>query len=413
MLFKYKAKNKEGEVKEGIEEFASQVDLARKLRAEDFYIVEVEQKDTGKKGFSLKKAGSLDINVILEKIKGVSLEEKMMFSRNLAVMIESGINLTRSLDVLQRQTKSPTFKKAIIDIASQVKRGVNFSEAITSYSKIFSRLYSSMVKVGEATGNLGETLNILAEQLEKQHELRSKIKGAMTYPIVIMVAMTIVGILMMVTIVPQLEKVFNDLGIDLPPTTEFVLLLSNIIKKFWWAIFTSLPFMFYAMFKYFKTETGSKTLAWILMHTPVFKTLVKKINNAAFSRNLGSLISGGVPILEGLEITSDTLSNFFYKNSIKNIIDKIRGGGSLSMALERYPHLFTPLMIEMIQVGEEAGKLANLLDKVAQFYEGEVSDTTANMSSIVEPILMIFIGSVVGFFAVSIMQPIYGMLGSL
>ena len=231
MLYSYKAKNKEGEIKEGMEEFPTQIDLARKLRAEDFYIVEIEQKNSGTKKFSLKKVGSLDINVILERIKGVSLEDKMMFSRNLAVMIASGINLIRALDVLQRQTKSPTFKAAIIDIGSQVKRGINFSEAIIKYPKIFSRLYSSMVKVGEATGNLDETLSILSSQLEKQHELRSKIKGAMTYPIVIMVAMTVVGILMMVTIVPQLEKVFNDLGIDLPPTTELVLLISNILKK--------------------------------------------------------------------------------------------------------------------------------------------------------------------------------------
>ena len=413
MLYSYKAKNKEGEIKEGMEEFPTQIDLARKLRAEDFYIVEIEQKNSGTKKFSLKKVGSLDINVILESIKGVSLEDKMMFSRNLAVMIASGINLIRALDVLQRQTKSPTFKAAIIDIGSQVKGGINFSEAIIKYPKIFSRLYSSMVKVGEATGNLDETLSILSSQLEKQHELRSKIKGAMTYPIVIMVAMTVVGILMMVTIVPQLEKVFNDLGIDLPPTTELVLLISNILKKFWWAIFTSAPFIFYGIYKYFKTEKGGKTLAWLLMHTPIFKSLVKKINNAAFSRNLGSLISGGVPILEGLEITADTLGNFFYRNSIKSIIDQVRGGGNLSEALEKYPRLFTPLMLEMIQVGEESGKLSNLLDKVAQFYEGEVSDTTDNMSSIVEPVLMIFIGSVVGFFAVSIMQPIYGMLGSL
>lgn len=413
MLFKYKAKNETGELKEGTAEVKDQVALARQLREEGFFIVDVEIQDTGKSKSFLKKWAQFDIKQITEKIRGVSLEEKMMFSRNLSVMIESGITITRSLEVLQKQTQSPTFGVAIRKINESIKKGIPFSEAIRDYPKIFDELYSSMIKVGEAAGNLDKTLNILADQLEKQYELRSKIKGAMTYPIIIVIAMTGVGILMMVTIVPQLEKVFIDLDIDLPITTQLVLLLSDILQKFWWLVIALIPVIVFSVKKYSDSASGKIFFSWIFLHLPLFKGLSQKINNAIFARNTSSLVRGGVPLVEALSITSKTLSNIFFQKSLLDSVKQIKKGKSLHETLRIYPKLYTPLMMEMVEVGEESGKLSDLLERVAIFYEGEVSDITDNMSAIVEPILMIFIGITVGFFAVSVMQPIYGMLGSL
>ena len=413
MLFKYKAKNETGELKEGTAEVKDQVALARQLREEGFFIVDVEIQDTGKSKSFLKKWAQFDIKQITEKIRGVSLEEKMMFSRNLSVMIESGITITRSLEVLQKQTQSPTFGVAIRKINESIKKGIPFSEAIQDYPKTFDELYSSMIKVGEAAGNLDKTLNILADQLEKQYELRSKVKGAMTYPIIIVIAMTGVGILMMVTIVPQLEKVFIDLDIDLPITTQLVLLLSDILQKFWWLIIALIPVIVFSVKKYSDSTSGKIFFSWIFLHLPLFKGLSQKINNAIFARNTSSLIRGGVPLVEALSITSKTLSNTFFQSSLLDSVKQVKKGKSLHETLRIYPKLYTPLMMEMVEVGEESGKLSDLLERVAIFYEGEVSDITDNMSAIVEPILMIFIGITVGFFAVSVMQPIYGMLGSL
>ena len=413
MIFKYKAKNENGEIQEGTMDVKDQVELTRRLRAEGFFVIDTEIVAGKEKKFQLKNFTQFDTKQLVEKIRGVSLEEKMMFSRNLAVMIESGIALTRSLKVLQKQTQSPTFKSAVNKISEDITKGITFSDAIAQYPKIFNELYVNMVKVGEATGNMDETLNLLANQLEKEHELRSKVKGALTYPIIILIAMSGVGILMMVTVIPQLQKVFTDLGIELPVTTKFILLLSNFIQKFWWILLSSIPVFVVGIKKFLGTQNGKKFFSWIFLHLPIFKGLTLKINNARFARNISSLISGGVPIIEALNITSNTLSNYFYKKSLADSSKEVKKGVSLHEVLGSHYKFYTPLLLEMVEVGEESGKLSDLLAKVAEFYEGEVSDTADNMSSIIEPVLMIFIGGTVGFFAISVMQPIYGMLGQL
>lgn len=413
MLFKYKAKNPKGETKEGEMEAATQLDLARALRDEGFYLLEATGSEEEKEQSFAKKLAKLDLAVVMEKITGVSLEEKMMFSRNLSVMISSGIAISRAMEVLQKQTKSPTFKKVISNVNNDIRSGKNFSDAISEYPKVFGQLYSSMVKAGEVSGNLDETLEVLADQLEKEHELKSKVKGAMVYPAVIVTAMVGIGILMMIMVVPQLKSIFGDLGVELPVTTRAIIATSDFLTEFWWAFLASLPFFIYGTKKFLDTSRGEKGLAFVVLHVPLFRTLSKKINNAGFSRTLSSLISGGVPILEALKIVSETLTNVYYRESLVMAADEIKKGKNLYQILGEHPNLYTPLMLEMIQVGEESGKLSELLSRVAEFYEGEVTDTTDNMSSIIEPILMIFIGGAVGFFAISIMQPIYGMLGQV
>lgn len=413
MLFKYKAKNAEGKIKEGELEAESQLELARSLREQGFYIIEAESEEAEKDSSKSKQLAQLDLKVVTEKIKGVALEEKMMFSRNLSVMISSGIPLTRALEVLKKQTQSPTFKKTITKVISDVQKGTSFSDAIGKHPKVFSRLYVSMIKAGEATGTMDDTLNTLSDQLEKQHELRAKIRGAMTYPIVIIIAMIVIGILMMIMVIPQLKDVFSSVDAELPATTQFIISLSDFLAVYWWTLLIIIPAFVFALVKISKTPWGGRGFAWMFLRAPVVKELSKKINNATFSRTLSSLINGGVPILEALKITSDTVTNVYYRESILEASTKVQKGNNLYEVLKTYPKLYTPLMLEMIEVGEESGKLSDLLQRVAEFYEAEVSDATDNMSSIIEPILMLVIGGVVGFFAVSIMQPIYGMLGNI
>lgn len=412
MLFKYKAKNTKGKTKEGQMEAKSQLDLARRLRSDGFYVLEVEEVEgAGKKsGSALQNLAQFDVKQIVEKITGVPLEEKMMFSRNLAVMIDSGIPISRALEVLGRQTQSVLFRKIIADISQQVQKGKSISEAVEKYPKTFGTLYSSMIRAGETAGNLDEALNTLAEQLERQHELRSRIRGAMVYPAVIITAMVGVGVLMMITVVPQLKQIFSDLDIQLPATTRFVIGLSDFMVAFWWVVVLSIPAFLYVIQKALQTASGKRVFSWVTLHTPVVKGIARKFNNAGFARTLSSLTSGGVPILEALEITSGTLSNVYFRETLTEGAEQVRKGKDLHDVLSKYDDLYTPLMLEMVEVGEESGKLSELLQRTAVFYEGEVSDSTENLASIVEPVLMVLIGSVVGFFAVSVMQPMYGML---
>lgn len=413
MLFKYKAKNAQGKEKSGEIEAETKLELARILRKDGFYLVEIKSQE-GKGGSSLiKKISTFDLKQIIEKIKGVSLEEKMMFSHNLSVMISSGIALTRALAVLEKQTQSIKFKKVLSELSQDITKGKNFSDAVLKHPKTFNKLFSSMIRAGEVAGNLDKSLDLLANQMEKEHELRSRIKGALIYPAVIIIAMIGIGILMMVTVVPQLKATFEDLGVDLPLTTQFIILLSDFLKVYWWLVIISLPISAFAFKKFIATPVGRKFFSLFLLRMPVIKELTLKINNANFARTLSSLIAGGVPILQALKITSDVVGNEFYKKSILESSDAVRRGDNLYTALQRYEKLYTPLLLEMVEVGEEAGKLSELLTRVAEFYEGEVSDTTKNLSSIIEPVLMIVIGGVVGFFAVSVMQPIYGIVGSI
>lgn len=393
-------------------EARNQLELARILRSDGFYVLQAESSDDKKSGL-IKEIINFDISRVKEKFFGISLEEKMFFSKNLAVMLSSGISLTRALDVLIKQTHSHLLKETLRAIQNDIRSGKRFSDSIGSFPHIFKPLYSSMVKVGETAGNLDESLGILAEQLEKEHELKSRIRGALIYPIVILVAMAGIGVLMLITVIPNLKSVFEDLELELPMTTRAILYLSDALILYWWAFIAGTIFTMVGFKQFFGTKKGRKILAWTLLHVPVFRPLVLKINNAIFARTLSSLLDGGVTILEALEITSTTVSNVYFQESILSFHTVVKKGGKLHSALERYPSLYTPLIIEMIEVGQETGKLPDLLSGAAEFYEGEVSDITRNLSALIEPILMLFIGAIIGFFAVSIMQPIYGMLGSV
>ncbi|MEX2008213.1 MAG: type II secretion system F family protein [Candidatus Spechtbacterales bacterium] len=413
MIFRYVAKTKAGAVRKGEMEAKNQLDLARVLRAEGFYVLSVEA--VGEKGGSpgdfFQKVRTFDVSFGV--LTSVPLEEKMIFSRNLSVMLSSGIQLTRALTVLTKQVKSKRFKRVVQLVTQDIERGTRFHEALRKHPDVFDLLYVSMVEAGETAGNLDDSLNILSDQMEKEHELRSRIRGAMMYPSVIVVVMVLIGIVMLATVIPTLEEVFAGFDAELPATTKAVLALGRFMSVYWWLVILALPVLGLTVRQMLKTAAGRKTMAWILLRTPLFKGLVTKINNALFARTLSSLISGGVSILDGLQISSHTVSNVYYEKSLVEAREGVKKGKGLHEILAQYPRLYTPLIIEMAEVGEETGKLAELFERTADFYEEEVHDATRNLSAVVEPVLMVVIGAVVGLFAISILQPIYGLLGSI
>ncbi len=336
-----------------------------------------------------------------------------MFTRNLQVMISAGVPLPRSLNILATQAKNKKFKKALLAVIEEVMKGKGFSESLKEYPEIFPELFVSMIKVGEEAGTLEEVLKNLTYQMEREHDLRSKIMGAMIYPAVIITAMVGIGALMLIMVVPRLAETFSELEIPLPVTTQFVIGLGNFLATKWFL----LPFIIFPLFfllrMILRTKRGKRIFDGILLRLPVISPIVKKTNSAQTVRTLSSLITSGVPIVQALKIISGALGNVYFQEAMGKAMEEVRKGRKLSEALKPYQNLYPSLVLQMIEVGEETGQTSDILAKLADFFEEEVTSATKNLSALVEPLLMLLIGAAVGFFAISMIQPMYSMLGAI
>ena len=401
----YTAKSFKGEVKSGILSAKNQSELARILHQEGYFLISagLEEKEIKKRKFSIS----------LPFFGGVSLAEKMFFTRNLEVMIGAGISLPRTLRILASQVKSKKFKITLLDIAEEITKGRNFSDSLKKYPNIFSELFQNMVKVGEETGTLEEVLKTLTQQMEREYELRSKIKGAMVYPTVIVSAMIGIGILMLIMVVPKLAETFEELNIELPLTTKIVISLGTFLAQKWFFAILIVIAFFFLLRLVLKTKTGKRIIDKLVLKIPIISSVVKKTNSAYTVRSLGSLFSSGVPIVRALEVVSRALGNIYFQEAISEAAEKVRKGSKLSEALRPYENIYPPIVIQMIEVGEETGETSDILKRLADFFEEEVTNATKNLSAVIEPVLMLIIGAAIGFFAISMIQPMYSMLGAI
>jgi len=400
----YTAKSLKGESKTSVLEARDIHQLAKKLREQGFILIKAET-ETG-----AAKKRKFEISL---PFGGVSLTEKIFFTRNLRVMLASGLSLPRALHILAGQSKSKKLKSALLDVREEIAKGKSFSGSLSKHPDIFSELFLSMVKVGEEAGTLEEVLKILSQQIEREHELSSKIKGAMIYPAVIICAMLGIGLMMLIMVVPQLAETFAELGIELPPATKLVIGLGTFLVEKWYLVILILIFLIFIFWRLLKTKKGKAVLDALLLRVPIISPIVRKTNSASMIRTLSSLISSGVPIVRSLEVVSGTLGNVYFKESIREAAKKVRKGEKLSEALEPYQNLYPLIVAQMIAVGEETGETSNILAQLATFFEEEVGRATENLTSVIEPVIMLIIGAAVGFFAISMVQPIYSMLGGL
>ena len=403
--FSYTAKSISGEEKTGKIDTKDVHQLSTILKSQGFILIDAAlEKDKEKNNI---------LNINIPFLSGVSLTDKMMFTRNLQVMISAGLSLPKALQVLALQGKSKIFKKAILDIKEEVIKGHNFSDSLKKYPNIFSELFQNMIKVGEEAGNLEEVLGILSKQMDREHELKSKIVGALMYPAIIIIAMIGIGILMLVMVVPSIAETFEDLGTELPATTQFIIGLGAFLAEKWYlSVIGTIIFVNFLWFG-LKSKKIKKEIDRILLKLPIVSALIKKTNSATTVRTLSSLISAGIPIVRSLEIVSNTLGNFYYKKALSEASEKVKKGGKLSDALDHYKEIYPIIVVQMIRVGEETGETADILSKLADFFEPEVGNATKNMASVIEPILMLVVGAVIGFFAISMIQPMYSMLESI
>lgn len=400
----YTAKSYSGETKGGEIVAKDEKSLAEQLRAENFLLTSVKVIEEQQNGVEVR---------FLDRFQSVPLKEKMMFARNLGIMVASGLPTPRALNNLAKQTKNKRFEKILTDIFEEVQSGKSLSEGLAKYPGVFGELFINMVNVGEIGGNLEEVLDIVATQLESDHDIISKVRGAMIYPAVILCVMGGIGVIMMTYVLPKLLSVFKDMGSELPPMTKVVVAISDAFAKHSLLVFVGIVTFIVLMKLFLQHETGKKVLSFITVHVPVISNIIIKMNCARFARIYSSLLKSGINAVDALKIISNTLTNYYYKAALRNSIDEIQKGVPLSKIIAEYPLLFPILVPQIIEVGEETGKTESVLLKLAEFYESEVSAITKNMSSIVEPILMLIIGGAVGFFAVAMLQPMYSMMENI
>lgn len=406
-LFTYTAKSAAGESKTGSQEANSENELAQNLREQGLILTSTKQT-----GQTLKIKNWL-LNLLPGIIINVPLAEKMMFARHLAVMVGAGLSLNRALEVLAQQTKSRVFAKDINDINVSVRGGASLADSMARHPKSFSELFVNMIKVGEASGGLENILRILAHQMEKEHELRSKVKSAMVYPIVIIIAMISIGVLMMVAVVPKLTQIFKDMKVDLPLSTKIIIASSEFLSQHLILGLSALIILIVAMRLTLKTDKGRTIYDSTILRLPIFGQISQKINSARLARTLGSLIEGGLPIVQGLQIVSDTMTNWLFRASLRKTSLAVQKGEKFSQNLRFFPNLYPPIVSQMVEVGEETGTLGEILLRLADFYEEEINDITKSLASIIEPVLMVVIGVVVGFFAIAMLQPMYSMMSAI
>jgi len=404
MLFTYSAKSKTGEIFESIMEAADRYALSRELRSRG----QIPLSITEKKENLIDRFSA--ISGIFSKVK---IGEQIILTKNLSGMIKAGLSLSRALSVLKKQTKNPKLSKILVSVENDINSGETFSSALSKFPNVFSKLFVSMVRAGEESGNLAGALSDIGLNLEKSSSLNRKIKGALIYPGIILSAMIVIGVLMFAFVVPTLASTFKELGVVLPFSTRLLIFFGNFFSNNLILTFVFILGTAFGLFSLFRAKFMAPYIDFTMLKIPVVNGLTIELNTARTARTISSLLLSGVSLTRALEITEDVVQNTYYKKVLNEAKLAIEKGKPFSDAFEAHIDLYPAMMSEMIQVGEETGKLSDMLLEVALFYEAEVENKTKNLSTIIEPLLMVVIGAAVGFFAISMISPLYSILGSI
>lgn len=340
----------------------------------------------------------------------ISTAQKISFAKNLSAMTKAGLALSRALSVIERQSKNARFKTVVEGINLEIKKGKTLSEALKSYPNIFSNLFIAMSKAGEESGGLSDALANVAMQMDKTYKLQKKVKGAMIYPAVIISVMIVVGILMFIFVVPGITATFKDLNTDLPFSTQIIIYISDFLTGHWFLTILILLAVIFGTYFSAKTKVGRRFFDYLVIHLPLVGDLIKEANAARVARTMSSLLVAGVPVATSIQITKEIVSNHYYKKVLDEAGLVVEKGENISAVFMNNPKLYPTFVGEMMSVGEETGNMASMLGEVAIFYENDVEERTKDLSTIIEPILMVIIGAAVGFFALSMVTPIYSVM---
>lgn len=392
-VYKYKAKNQFSEA------------ITGKVEAEELKQAYGILKDRGLFVVSLEDSSD-SITSIIPGLNGVKQDDIIGFTRQLSTMITAGLSLLDALSILERQS-TPAMKKLINELIRDIEGGSSFAEALSRHHE-FSRVYYNLVKAGEAAGVLNEILARLADNLEKQKEFTGKVKGALIYPVIVIIAMIIVASVMMIFVVPQLSEMYKDFGAELPFMTQILITASQFFSQYWYILFALFGLGGFGLYKWRQTPDGARKIDGWMLKMPIFGELQQKIILTEFARTMSLLLGAGISLLEALEIVGEAMDNIIYRDAIKESYSMVEKGSTLALAIERYD-FFPNILPQMISVGEETGQLDEVLLKLSRYFETESEQAVKSLTTAIEPLIMIVLGLGVGFLVVAIVMPIYSL----
>ncbi|MCX6779336.1 MAG: type II secretion system F family protein [Candidatus Magasanikbacteria bacterium] len=343
------------------------------------------------------------------QLSTIKFTQKIFLFENLRVMIKAGLSITESLSIVAAQSTNEKLRRIVIQVSAEVEKGHSFSETLEKFPQLFPSIYVKMIAAGEVSGKLDESLSQAVEQMKKSYAMTSKIRGAMVYPIVVMVAVLGIGIEMIVFVLPKILTIFVEMNVPLPLPTRILIGTSNFLLNYGLFVLAFLIILFFAFLRAKKNPNFVRHLDGMILHLPIFGNISKQINLARFSLTLSSLLKSAIPIIDALHITADVVSNMLFKDALQDTSQKIKTGRPISDVLAEYPKLFPPLVTQMIMVGEKSGTLENLLNELSTYYNDEVDQILKNISTIIEPVIILTLGLVVGGLAVAVIMPMYSL----
>lgn len=396
--FNYQAKNQQGQHIKGVIETTDEKHAAKILRNKGYVVVSLSEKS------SFKLFAHVDF------LNRITSKDISVFTRQLGVMIKTGLTLTDALNILKKQAK-PKLEGILENIVEEIESGSSFYGALKPHQKVFSKTYLALVRSGEESGKLDEVLVRLADNLEKKEDFKGKIKGALIYPAIVLIGMGVVAFIMMVFVVPKLTSMYEDFGVSLPLPTRILIAVSNFMSNFWYVFFIMLGLGIFLFRKWRQTKEGKAIIDKWLLKFPVVGDVIKKSVLTQLAQTMSMLIDAGVPIIDTLEIVAETSNNYIFEVSILEVAERLEKGVPLATSFSTYS-IYPPLFIQMLSVGEETGKLGEVLKKVSYHFEMETETAIKGLTSSMEPLMMVVLGIGVGFLVISIITPIYQLTSS-
>ena len=397
--FTYRVRDRQGKIITGSLEAESEETVSQRLRQMGYFVIGIEAEKT-----SLAKK---ELHIFKPKVKAKDIT---VFTRQFATMINAGLPLVKCLNILSEQTDNPMLAEIVTDVQHEVEMGRSLSEALGKHPDTFKQLYTSMVKAGEIGGVLDDVLLRIANTLESEAEIKRKIKSAMTYPVAMLGISMLLLVVMLIFVVPTFEKMFEQMGATLPALTAFIVQISHLLTGPGGLIVLVVVVGGIIGFRRWKkTEKGRRRIDAVKLKLPVFGILFHKMSMSRFSRTLGTLVSSGVPILQALEITADTVGNALVSDAVNDVRTGVKEGESIARPLGQNT-LFPPMVTQMLAIGEETGSLDTMLNKVADFYDSEISATVESLTALLEPLLMAMLGAVVGTIVIALYMPIFSLI---
>jgi len=402
MKFSFKAKTKEGVEKTGTVEASNSDSAVAVIQRSGLFILAIQQQ---------KESNDL-MKIFLKYYERVTEKELIVFFRQLAILIEARVPLVTSLNAISDQATNAYFKRVILDMVRDIEEGAPFSNTMEKHKDVFSNLSINVVRAGETSGNLRKSVDYVANNIDHNYTLSSRIRSALIYPAVILIVFFIIGFLVITFVLPNLTRMIKDISAEVPWYTQAVIWLGDFMQSYWWAILIIIVTFIGGIIYYINTDSGQKEFDRVKIRLPIIGPIFRYIYIARFAENLSVLLAGGIPIIRALNVVSSVINNSVYEAIILKTAEEVRAGGNMSSVLSRSA-LIPPMVSNMVKIGEESGQLESVLGHVYKFYTQETEIMTKNLSILIEPVLMIIIGIAVGFMAFAVLMPIYNIAGQI